>query len=210
MKILIVDDHAILRKGLLSIVRREFIDCTCFEATNGIGAISILENNEIDIVLSDISMPDLNGIEMLKQIKTLKINTPALILSMLPEDQYAIRVIKAGAFGFISKNCDPKIIIEAIKTVLSGKKYITSSLSNLMIEAMGVKQSEDQHDLLSDREMQVLKQVTRGKTLSEIANDIGLSVNTVSTYKSRIFKKLNIKTNSALIRYAIDNKLDLT
>ncbi len=208
MNILVVDDHVILRKGLLAILSKEFIDCKCFEASNGIEAISILGKEKVDIVLSDIAMPELNGVDMLKQLKAHQIETPVLILSMQPEDQYALRVIKAGAFGFISKDCNPEILMSAIKMVLSGKKYITPSVSDLLADAIGNKQSKNQHDLLSDREMLVLHYIAKGKALKEIADNLTLSVNTVSTYRSRILKKLNLKNNSAIIRYAIENKLD--
>ena len=208
MNILVVDDHVILRKGLLAILSKEFKDCKCFEASNGIEAISILGKEKVDVVLSDIAMPELNGVDMLKQLKAHQIEIPVLILSMQPEDQYALRVIKAGAFGFINKDCKPEILMDAIKTVLSGKKYITPSVSDLLADAIGNKQSTNQHDLLSDREMLVLHYIAKGKALKEIADNLTLSVNTVSTYRSRILKKLNLKNNSAIIRYAIENKLD--
>ena len=208
MNILVVDDHVILRKGLLVIIENEFEDCNSFEALNGVEALSILRKEKIDIILSDISMPELNGIEMLKQMKALKVKVPVLILSMQPEDQYAIRAIKAGAFGFINKNCSPDTLISAIKTVLSGNKFITPSVSDLLVNAVGKKSAVNQHDLLSDRELQVLSQLSIGKTLIEIANETGLSINTVSTYRARILNKLSLKNNSEMIRYAIENKLD--
>lgn len=171
-------------------------------------ALSVLRTENIDIVLSDIAMPELNGIDMLKQLKALQITTPVLMLSMQTEDQYALRVLKAGAYGYLSKDCKPELLISAINMVLSGKKYISPSVSDLIVDAIGKKQSDDQHDLLSDREMLVLHYIAKGKALKEIANDLTLSVNTVSTYRSRILKKLNLKNNSSIIRYAIENKLD--
>jgi len=208
MNILVVDDHVILRKGLLAILNSAYKNCKCYEASNGIEAISVLRKEKIDIVLSDIAMPELNGVDMLKQLKALHINTPVLILSMQPEDQYALRVIKAGAYGFINKDCKPDELMSAINTVLAGKKYITSSVSDLLADAIGNKQSTNQHDLLSDREMLVLHYIAKGKRLSDIATELQLSINTISTYRSRILKKLNLKNNSAIIRYAIENKLD--
>ena len=208
MNILVVDDHVILRKGLLVIIKTEFENCNSFEAFNGYEALSILGKENIDIILSDISMPELNGIDMLKQMKALKIKVPVLILSMQPEDQYAIRAIKAGAFGFVNKNCSPDTLISAIKTVLSGNKFITPSVSDLLVNAVGRKSADNQHDLLSDRELQVLSQLSIGKTLIQIANETGLSINTVSTYRARILNKLSLKNNSEMIRYAIENKLD--
>ena len=207
MKILVVDDHAILRKGLVGILNKEFIHCTCIEASNGFEAISALKDNDVDVAISDISMPDLNGIDLLKQLKALQIKTPVLILSMLQEDQYALRAIKAGAYGFLNKDCEPEVLTNAIKSVLSGKKYLTPSVSNLLVSVLGVKQIKNQHELLSDRELMVLHNIAKGKSLTEIANDLGLSINTVSTYRARIIKKLNLKNNAGIIRYAIDHNL---
>lgn len=207
MKFLIVDDHVILRKGLLGILKKEFIDSLFIEASNGHEALAKLRDNDVDIVISDISMPDLNGVDLLKQLKALQIETPVIILSMLPEDQYAIRVMKAGAYGFLNKDCKPTELISAVNSVLTGKKYITPSISNLLVNALGVKQIKNQHELLSDREMLVLHNIAKGKSLTEIANSLGLSINTVSTYRARIIKKLNLKNNSGIIRYAIDHNL---
>ena len=130
------------------------------------------------------------------------------MLSMQTEDQYALRVLKAGAYGYLHKDCKPELLISAINTVLSGKKFITPSVSDLIVDSIGKKQLEDQHELLSDREMLVLHYIAKGKALKEIADDLTLSVNTVSTYRSRILKKLSLKNNSAIIRYAIEHNLD--
>ena len=207
MKFLIVDDHVILRKGLLGVLKKEFIDSLFVEASNGYEALAELKDNDVDIVISDISMPDLNGVDLLKQLKALQIKTPVIILSMLPEDQYAIRVMKAGAYGFLNKDCKPNELVSAVNSALSGKKYITPSISNLLVNALGVKQIKNQHELLSDREMLVLHNIAKGYSLTDIANSLGLSINTVSTYRARIIKKLNLKNNSGIIRYAIDHNL---
>lgn len=207
MKILVVDDHAILRKGLLGILNKEFIKCSCVEASNGYDAIRALKNNDIDVAISDISMPDLNGIDLLKQLKSLQIKTPVIILTMLPEDQYALRAMKAGAYGFLNKDCEPKELVSAVKSVVSGKKYITPSISNLLVNTLGVKQIKNQHELLSDRELMVLHNIAKGNSLTDIAKSLGLSINTVSTYRARIIKKLNLKNNAGIIRYAIDHNL---
>lgn len=207
MKILVVDDHVILRKGLISILKKEFNNSNFLEASNGIEAISTLRNHDLDLIISDIAMPNLNGIDLLKQLKASDIKIPVLILSVLPDDQYAIRVIKAGAYGFLPKDCKTEELIKAINTIRSGKRYITPTVSNLMVNALSVKQLNNQHDLLSDREMLVLHNIAKGKSLTEIADDLGLSVNTVSTYRARIIKKLNLKNNAGIIRYALDNNL---
>jgi DNA-binding NarL/FixJ family response regulator len=207
MKILIVDDHAILRKGLIEILRDKYKDAEFIEAANGVEALTILRKETLDVALLDISMPELNGVEVLKQAKALEIETPILILSMQAEDQYALRVIRAGAYGFVNKDSAPKELITAIDKVLSGKKYISESIADILVESASKREVEDQHELLSDRELQVLQLIASGKSVSEIGTEIGLSVNTVSTYRSRILQKLKLNNNAAIIRYAIDNKL---
>jgi len=207
MKILIVDDHAILRKGLIEILRDNYKNAEFIEAANGIEALSILRKENLDVAVLDISMPELNGIEVLKQSKALEIKTPILILSMQDEGQYALRVLRAGAFGFLNKDSAPTELITAINKVLSGKKYISESIADILAESATNKAVDDQHELLSDRELQVLINLGQGKTVSEIGKEIGLSVNTVSTYRSRILQKLKLSNNAAIIRYAIDHNL---
>ncbi|MBT8302841.1 MAG: response regulator transcription factor [Bacteroidia bacterium] len=207
MKILIVDDHAILRKGLIEILRDHYKDAEFIEAANGIEALSILRKENLDVAVLDISMPELNGIEVLKQSKALDIKTPILILSMQDEGQYALRVLRAGAFGFLNKDSAPTELITAINKVLSGKKYISESIADILAESATSRAVDDQHELLSDRELQVLIQLGQGKSVSEIGKEIGLSVNTVSTYRSRILQKLKLSNNAAIIRYAIDHNL---
>lgn len=208
MKILIVDDHAILRKGLIEILRDNYKDAEFIEAANGVEALSILrKEKDLDVALMDISMPELNGVEVLKQARALEIKTPILILSMQSEDQYALRVIKAGAFGFLNKNSAPNELIIAINKVITGKKYIPESIADILAQSASMRTVDNQYELLSDREMEVLQHLALGKTVSEIGIEIGLSVNTVSTYRTRILQKLNLANNAAIIRYAIDNKL---
>ena len=206
MKILIVDDHAILRKGLIEILKDEFNGESEFiEASNGTEALTILRRRDLDIAILDISMPEMSGIEVLKQVKALGIKTPIIVLSMQQEDQYAIRVLKAGAFGFLNKDSAPTELITAIKKVIGGKKYISETIADLLAETAGSKQTDNLHNLLSDRELQVFQGIGTGKTVSEIADDIGLSVNTISTYRSRILQKLKLKNNASIVRYAIDH-----
>jgi len=207
MKILLVDDHIIIRKGLLEILRREFSDCQFFEASNGIEALSHIKETKFSLALMDISMPKLSGIEVLKQVRALGIKTPIIILSMQPENQYAIRVLKAGAHGFLNKDSLPETLIKAAKRVLSGKKYISEMVADMLVDNVGVKKEGTLIELLSDREMEVFQLISSGKTLTEISNDMSLSVNTVSTYRSRILQKLGLKNNAMLIRCAIDNNI---
>lgn len=207
MKILLVDDHAILRKGLIEIIREEFPNCNFFEASNGIEGLSILRKETLSLALLDISMPELNGIEVLKQVKVLGIETPIIILSMQPEEQYALRVLKAGAYGYLNKDSAPNELINAVKKILEGKKYISSVITDLLADSIGQKNVTNLFELLSDRELQVLELIANGKSVSQIADEILLSVNTISTYRSRILQKLSLKNNAALVRYAIDHKI---
>lgn len=207
MKILLVDDHAILRKGLIEIIKEEFPNCNFFEASNGVEGLSILRKETLSVALLDISMPELNGIEVLKQVKNLHIITPIIILSMQPEEQYALRVLKAGAYGYLNKDSAPNELVNAVKKVLQGKKYISNAIADLLADSVGQKKVTNLHELLSDRELQVLELIASGKSVSQIANEVLLSVNTISTYRSRILQKLSLKNNSALVRYAMDHKI---
>jgi len=207
MRFLVVDDHAILRKGLVKILKGEFNEAQFFEASNGAEALTMLKNEALDIALLDISMPGLNGVEVLKQAQALNIKTPILILSMQPEEQYALRVLKAGAHGFLNKESALEDLIAAVNKVLSGKKYISETIADILIETTNKKEVVNQHELLSDREMEVLHLLGQGKTITQIANQIHLSVNTISTYRSRIMDKLHLSSNAAIIKYAIENDL---
>jgi len=207
MKILIVDDHTILREGLIRILTRAFPDCVFLEASNGIEALSILRREELCITLLDITMPELNGIDVLKQARALGVKTPIIMVSLLPEDKYAVRVLKAGAQGFLNKDSKPDIIIDAVKKVLSGDKYISNTILDILTNNLSQKPTNSLHELLSDRELQVLQLIGEGKPVSQIATEIGLSVNTISTYRTRILQKMNLKNNADLLRYAIDNNM---
>jgi two-component system, NarL family, invasion response regulator UvrY len=206
MKILIADDHAIVRKGLIELLREKFSDLIVFEAINSQQAMDIVTTKTIDVILLDISMPGRNGIETLKQMRASDIKAPILMLSMHPEDQYAIRALKAGASGFINKESATEELLIAIDKVISGKKYITSSVAEKLAE-VGAQGSKQPHEFLSDREMHVLQKIASGKTVSEIADELSLSVNTISTYRSRLLEKLLLNNNAELTRYAMDNNL---
>jgi DNA-binding NarL/FixJ family response regulator len=206
MNILIADDHAIVRKGLIELLRDEFPSVEIFEAVNSQDAIKVVTSQNMDVILLDISMPGRNGIETLKQIRSNGITAPVLMLSMHPEDQYAIRALKAGASGFINKESATEELLTAIHRVLSGKKYITQSVAEKLAEA-GDAGTRDAHELLSDREMDVLQKIASGKTVSEIADELALSVNTISTYRTRLLEKLSLNNNAELTRYAFDHGL---
>lgn len=206
MNILIADDHAIVRKGLVQLLREEFLSADVTEANNSMEVYQKVKEKIWDIILLDISMPGRNGLDILKQLRADGIKAPILMLSMHPEEQYATRVLKAGASGFLNKDSATEELIAAIHKVLSGRKYISAALAEKLAE--GAAQSDRPlHELLSDRELQVLQLMASGKAVSEIAEEIHLSVNTISTYRARILEKLNLHNNAEATRYALDNGL---
>lgn len=207
MKFLIADDHAIVRKGLVQILYEEFPSATVKEVSNSNEVLGEIRKEIWDVILLDISMPGRNGIETLKQIRAEGVKAPILMLSMHSEDQYGVRVLKAGASGFLNKESATDELLVAVRKVLSGRKYITPSVAEKLAENVGVKGDKAAHDLLSDREMQVLQLLASGKTVSEVADEISLSVNTISTYRTRLLEKLSLNNNAELTRYAIDNGL---
>ncbi len=206
MNILIADDHAIVRKGLAQLLREEFPSVNITEADNSMDVCDRARDKIWDIILLDISMPGRNGVEVLKQLRAEGIKAPILMLSMHPEEQYALRVLKAGASGFLNKESATNELVAAIHKVLAGRKYISASLAEKLAEGAG-SSDRPAHELLSDREMQVFQLLASGKTVSEIADEIQLSVNTISTYRTRILEKLSLANNAQLARYALDNNL---
>jgi DNA-binding NarL/FixJ family response regulator len=207
MKILIADDHAIVRKGLSQLLCEEFSAAEIHEASNSAEILEKAQQGIWDIILLDISMPGRSGLETLKQIRDYGVKAPVLVISMHPEEQYAIRVLKAGASGFMNKDSATEELIAAVHRVLSGRKYISASLAEKLAEAMDNQGSKPAHELLSDRELQVLQLIASGKTVGDIAAEISLSVNTISTYRARILEKLGLNNSAELTRYALDHGL---
>jgi DNA-binding NarL/FixJ family response regulator len=205
MKILIADDHAIVRKGLIGLLREEFMNAEIQEATNSAETLEKARNETWDLILLDISMPGRSGIETLAQLRADGIKTPILMLSMQPEDQYGIRVLKAGASGFVNKESANHELITAVRKVLSGRKYISDTIAEKLAESSSPDGIKLPHEQLSNRELEVLQRIASGKTISEIADEISLSVNTISTYRTRILEKLGLHNNAELTRYAMDN-----
>ncbi len=206
MNILIADDHAIVRKGLIEILKEEYSSANITEANDSSEVQEKIKGKVWDFILLDVSMPGRNGVEVLKQLRADGIKAPILMLSMHPEEQYAVRALKAGASGFLNKNSATEELVNAVRKVLSGKKYITSSLAEQLAEGIGNIEKLP-HQLLSDREMQVFQLLAAGKTVSEIADEISLSVNTISTYRARVLEKTRFSNNADLTRYALDNGL---
>ncbi len=207
MNIIIADDHELVRSGLSRIVTEEFPAANVQEVPNGTSAEKLIRSGKWDLLIMDMSMPDKTGLEVLKQLRAESIKIPVLIISIHPENQYALRVLKAGGNGYITKDCPRSEFINALKIILTGKKYISQGVAEKLASRFDDIEKE-QHELISDRELQVLKLIASGKTVSEIAEELSLSVATVSTYRSRLLEKMNMKNNAELTVYAINNNLN--
>jgi len=207
LRILIADDHAIIRKGLKQILLEEYPSAIIEEVTDAEAAINKTIANEWDILICDLSMPGRSGLDVLQHVKQNLLKLPVLILSIHPEEQYAIRALKAGAAGYLSKDFATEELVKAVQRILQGRKYISSSLAEIMASELEQDTSKPPHELLSDREFHVFKLIADGKSVSEIAEQLSLSITTVSTYRSRILEKMEIKTNADMTRYALENKL---
>ncbi|MDH5217402.1 MAG: response regulator transcription factor [Gammaproteobacteria bacterium] len=205
MNILIVDDHAIVRTGLRQIIAEEDPGISVMEAGDATETMRTLREQKVDLVTLDINLPGKNGIELLKQIKSEFRTMPVLILSMHSEDQYAIRAIKNGASGYLTKDSAPDLLLTAIQKVLSGGRFITPELAEKLVNAIDKDSDSPAHDVLSDREFEVLRHIAEGKGVSEIGEILHLSTKTISTYRSRLLQKMGLKNNSEIIHYALKN-----
>ena len=206
-KFLIADDHSLIRKGLSTLLREEFPGAEVSEVTDSFSLIKEAVVKKWDLIISDISMPGRNILETLRQLKKLLPATPVLILSVHPEDQYVVRALKAGASGYLNKESHPDELLKAVKQLLQGKKYISAEGAEKLAAAFGDDPNQLPHEKLSEREFDVLKRLASGKTVSDIATSLSLSVNTISTYRSRILEKMNMQNNAELTLYAVENKL---
>src|SRR5262245_11284618 len=208
LNILVTDDHAIIRRGLKQIMIEGFgNEVVVEEAENALEAMDHICSRDWDVVIMDISMPGRSGIDILKEIKVARPKTPILFLTMHGEDQFALRVLKAGAAGFISKDSAPDELLHAIRRVAAGGRYVSNSLAEKLAFGLSDDLSKEPHELLSDREFQVLRKIGSGRTATQIAEDLALSVKTVSTYRARILEKMRMNNNAELTNYAIKNKL---
>ncbi len=207
MKILITDDHAVLRRGLRQILEDGFGKIQFGEAANVGEALAQVQKCDWDLVVLDITMPGRSGLDALKEIKSLKPETRVLVLSVHSEDQFAVRVLKAGAGGFLNKDSAPEELVKAARKVMSGGRYVSSTLAEKLAGTLERKQTEFPHQQLSDREFQVLRMIASGKTVSEIGVELTLSVKTISTYRTRILDKMSLNTNAEITRYCFENKL---
>jgi two-component system invasion response regulator UvrY len=206
LHILLTDDHAIVRKGLKDVLVEGLGQVEVGEAATGREALEAVRKQAWDAVVLDINLPDKNGIEVLKEMKVLRPSMPVVVLSLHPEDQYAVRMLKAGAAGYLTKESAPEQLVSAVRKALAGGKYVSASLAEQLAAGLGTPAAEPLATL-SDREMEVLCLIARGKTPTDIADSLSLSVKTVSTYRARLLEKLHLKTTADLIRYALDHKL---
>lgn len=207
LRILIADDHTVVRKGLRQILLDEFPTAEIQEVADAEEMIKHIMSAKWDVVVSDLSMPGRSGLDALQQIKISHPELPVLILSIHPEEQYALRALKSGAAGYLSKDTAPDELVKAVQKVLLGKKYISQSIAEKLASSFSSDSSLSPHESLSDREFDVMKQLANGKSVSEIAEMLSLSVTTVSTYRARVMVKMNLKSNSDLTKYAIEYKL---
>jgi len=206
MKILLADDHAVVRHGLRQILTDAFKRATYGEARNAQEALDLVWKQEWDVVVLDITMPGRSGLEVLREIKQSKPRLPVLVLSMHPENQFAVRVLKCGAAGYMTKESAPEELVGAVKKVLAGGRYVSNALAENLAASLSANQKAPQ-EKLSDREFQVLRLIASGKMVTDIARELSLSVKTISTYRSRILDKMGMKNNAELMHYAIQNRL---
>jgi len=207
-RILVVDDHAIVRKGIGQILAETDDIIIADEARNGQEALEKVRDNDYDLVLLDISLPGPDGLEILKQLKNQRPTLAVLMLSMYPEEQYAVRALRSGASGYLTKESAPEELITAIRKVSSGGKFVSDSLAEKLADQLNSANPDRlPHELLSDREYQIMVMIAAGKTQMQIADELAISVKTVSTYRTRILKKMSVKSNAELTRYVIENKI---
>ena len=207
IRLLVVDDHLIVRAGLKSLLADYEEFTVGGEAASGADAVQMVRESDWDVVLLDISMPDMNGIEALAEIRRIKPKLPVLMLTIHPEDQYAINLLRAGASGYLCKHCTPEAFISALRTVLSGRRYISPALGDQLAGELDGEGHKAPHTELSDREFQVFCKLAAGQAVSEVADELFLSVKTVSTYRARILDKMRIKSNAHITYYAIKHGL---
>jgi two-component system invasion response regulator UvrY len=206
-RVLVVDDHDIVRKGLIKVISEDLRPSEVDEARNGQEAVSKVGKSKFDLVLLDIKMPGKSGLETLKEIKQHQPKLPVLILSMHPEEQFAVRAMRGGASGYITKERASEELVHAMRKILKGEKYISESLSDILVGELDSDMEKPCHEILSDREYQVMLMIASGKPVGTIAKELCLSVKTISSYRANILLKTRMKNNSEITYYAIQNKL---
>jgi DNA-binding NarL/FixJ family response regulator len=207
INVVVVDDHAVVREGLKRIIAENPGMTVSGEAADGYEALEVLKKHPCDVVLLDITMPNKSGLDVLKELHADSPRLPVLVLSMHPEDQYAVRVLRAGAAGYVTKESAPAKLVQAIRKVVRGGKYVSPALAEKLVYDLGNAADKAPHEILSDREYQVLCMIASGKTVTNIAEELSLSVKTISTYRVRILEKLKMNNNAEMTRYAIKEGL---
>ncbi len=207
IRILIVDDHSIVRKGLKQIVEQQPDMIVAGEAQSAGEALQLVRKEGWDVVVLDINMPGRNGLEVLAEMRKRLSKTPVLILSIYPEEQYALRVLRAGAAGYLNKEAAPEELVKAIRKVHAGGKYVSARVAEELVSVLDPDTEKPAHQRLTDREYQVLCLIGSGKTVSQIGDELKLSVKTISTYRARILEKMELKSNAELMRYVMQNEL---
>jgi two-component system, NarL family, invasion response regulator UvrY len=207
IRVLIADDHAILRRGLKEILVRELQDSVFGEAKDAQEVLARTQSDDWDLLILDISMPGRSGLDVLRDVRALRPKLPVLILSMHPEDQYGKRVLRAGASGFMNKESAPEELIKAVQKILAGGRYVSPVLAEKLASDLSDEVERDVQEALSQREFEVLRMIAVGKTIGQIAEELHLSVSTVSTYRARILEKMEMKTTAELMQYALRNRV---
>ena len=201
------DDHAVVRQGLKLILADHFKKAVFGQARNATEALMRLTKENWDVMVLDITMPGRSGLDILQDVKRLRPRLPVLVLSMHPEDQFAVRMLKAGAAGYLTKESADEELVGAIKKVVGGGRYISASLAERMASYLTIDVHKAPHERLSDREFLILRMIASGKTVGQIGRELSLSVKTISTYRARLLKKMDMKSNSELTHYAMQTKL---
>lgn len=204
-RIILADDHSFIRLGLIQILKDELLSVEITEVSDGESLVKEITLHDFDLVISDLDMPGRSGLEALEQIKLIKPDLPVLILSIYPEELYAVRVLKAGASGYMNKNAAPYELIKAVQRIFSGRKYITPEIGEKLL--IHFDSDKKPHELLTNREFEIFKLLALGKTITQISDSLSLALTTISTHRGRIMKKLDTSTNSELTRYAFANNI---
>ncbi len=207
MKVIIVDDHELIREGLKKVLIKNSDIEIVGEACNSQELLDFLNHNTVDIIILDISMPGRSGLELLRDIKDIHPDVKTLVLSMYPEDRFAIRTLKAGASGYLSKQSAAKELVNALRKIMTGGKYISQALAEQLALEIETPSDKPLHEKLSNREFEIMLKISLGKSVSEIAEELALSVNTITSYRTRLMQKMNMRSNAEIIRYAIKNQL---
>jgi two-component system invasion response regulator UvrY len=205
--ILVVDDHPLVRRGIVQVLGTECSGSLVCEASNESEALAAVQNKPCSIVLLDISLPGRGGLELLKEIRALRPRLPVLVVSSHPESQFATRMLRAGAAGYLTKESPPEVLVSAVRQVLSGHRYVSATMAERLVQDLGVDSTKAPHELLSDREYDVMLRIASGLPVGKVAAVLNLSVKTVSTYRTRILEKMGLENNADLTQYAIRNKL---